>query len=64
MFRWYFKVPKRFLHLLKHCRQQELTLTEDDIKPFDLESTVAARVRRNDVSFITNDNRLIILVDE
>jgi len=45
MFRWFFKEPKHFLHLLKHCRQQELTLTEDDIEPFDLESTVAIRVR-------------------
>jgi len=58
----FFKEPKRFLHLLQHCRQQELILTEDDIEPFDSESTVAIRVRCNDVSFITKDNQLIILV--
>jgi len=42
---------------------RELNLTVDDIKAFDLESSIAIRIRRNDVSFITKDNRLIILIE-
>jgi len=38
-------------------------LTADDIKPFDLDSNTTVRIRRNDVSFITADNRLIILIE-
>ena len=63
MFRGYFKKPENFLHLHKHCSGQDSMLTADDIKPFDLESAVAVRIRRNDVSFITKDNRLIILIE-
>jgi len=63
MFRWYFKVPQHFLDLLKECRGGESDLTTDDITPFDLESAMAIRIRRNDVSFITKDNRLIIFIE-
>ena len=63
MFRGHFKIPGNFLQLLKHCSHQDTTLTTDDITPFDLESAVAVRIRRNDVSFITKDNRLIILIE-
>jgi hypothetical protein len=34
-----------------------------DITPFDLESEITIRLWRNDVSFITKDNRLIILIE-
>ena len=61
LFRLYFKEIKNFLHLLEHCGRKNLT--PDDIEPFDLESAVAVRVRRNDISFITKDNRIIILVE-
>ena len=63
MFRGHFKIPEHFLHLLKHCRKQDITLTTADIEPFDLDSAVAIRIRRNDVSFITKDNKLIILIE-
>jgi len=62
MFRGCFKIPQNFLHLFKHCNG-DTTLTTDDIKLFDLESVVIVRGRRNDVSFITKDNRLIILIE-
>ena len=63
MFRSLFKVPANFLHLLEKCRGKKLDLTPDDIKPFDLESEVATRQRRNDVSFLTNDGKIIILTE-
>ena len=63
LFRGYFKIIKNFLHLLRHCRGGGDILTDEDIEPFDLESTVAYRMRRNDISFITKDNRLIILIE-
>jgi hypothetical protein len=62
LFREYFKIAPNFLHLLEKCRGGH-NLTEGDITPFDLESETALRFRRNDVSFITKDNRLIILVE-
>jgi len=62
MFRGCFKIPQNFLQLLKHCNRDS-TLTTDDIELFDLESLVVVRGRRNDVSFITKDNRLIILIE-
>jgi len=63
MFRAYFKMPHNFLDLLKKCRGNQVPLTVDDIEPFDLDSNIAIRIRRNDVSFITKDKRLIILVE-
>ena len=63
IFRWIFKDLHNFLQLLKWCRGEEIGLTAEDIIPFDLDSELAVRVRRNDVSFITKDNRLIILVE-
>jgi len=63
MFREFFKVPQNFLDLLKECRDNQLSLVIDDIEPFDLESNIAIRTRRNDVSFITKDNHLIILIE-
>jgi hypothetical protein len=65
LFRGYFKIPENFLYLLERCRGGEafLPLTVADIKPFDLESEIAIRLWRNDVSFITKDNKLIILVE-
>lgn len=63
LFRAFFKQPQHFIHLLKHCNKNAHSLTVDDIIPFDLESEVAVRMRRNDVSFLTKDNRLIILVE-
>ena len=51
------------MHLLETCKGKKLNLTEEDITPFDLDSAVAKRTRRNDVSFITNEGNLIILVE-
>jgi len=63
MFRAYFKMPHNFLDLLKKCRDDQLSLMIDDIEPFDLDSSIAVRIRRNDVSFMTKDKRLIILIE-
>jgi len=63
LFRGCFKIPKHFLYLLNHCKGQACALTEKDITPFDLDSEITLRIRRNDVSFITHDNRLIILIE-
>ena len=63
IFRELFKEPRNFLHLLEWCRGGESGLTVEDITPFDLDSELALRIRRNDVSFITKENRLIILVE-
>ena len=41
MFRGLFKEPQNFLYLLKHCSDDETSLTADDITPFDLESALA-----------------------
>ena len=62
-FRWFFKQVEHFLQLLHHCSAGGTLLTIDDIEPFDLDSELAYRIRRNDVSFITKDNRLIILIE-
>ena len=63
MFRWLFKDPKNFIDLLRRCSDDDINLTIDDIQPFDLDSELAVRIRRNDVSFITKDNRLLILIE-
>ena len=63
IFRGIFKEPHNFLHLLQWCRGGKSDLTVDCITPFDLDSELAVRIRRNDVSFITKDNRLVILVE-
>ncbi|MDR0273156.1 MAG: hypothetical protein LBI27_07570, partial [Clostridiales bacterium] len=63
MFRGIFINVENFLHLLKRCRNGNLDLSAEDLVPFDLNTEYAIRKRRNDVSFITKDNRLIILVE-
>jgi len=63
LFHGFFKELENFLHLLNQCNSGDSLLTVDDIALFDLGSVVVIRKRRNDVSFITNDNRLIILVE-
>ena len=63
LFRGVFKIPKHFIYLLEHCRNKHNTLNEEDLTPFDLDSSITTRIRRNDVSYITKDNRLIILIE-
>ncbi|MDR0271901.1 MAG: Rpn family recombination-promoting nuclease/putative transposase [Clostridiales bacterium] len=63
MFRGIFINVENFLDLLKRCRNGNLDLSAEDLIPFDLNTEYAVRKRRNDVSFITKDNRLIILVE-
>jgi hypothetical protein len=63
LFRGYFILPENFIYLLSKCRGNEQLISTSDLTPFDLESEVAKRVRRNDISFITTDGRLIILVE-
>jgi predicted transposase/invertase (TIGR01784 family) len=63
MFRGLFKTAENFLHLLERCRNRKLDLNAEDLVLFDLNTEYTSRKRRNDVSFITRDNRLIILVE-
>ena len=63
LFRGVFKLPKNALPLLQHCRKDGVPFVLEDIQPFDLDSDLAHRIRRNDVSFIVNGNRLIILIE-
>ena len=63
LFRGAFKIPKNFLQLLDKCSGGKFEFSESDIVPFDLESDAVVRLRRNDVSFITSDNRLLILIE-
>ncbi|MCL1845644.1 MAG: Rpn family recombination-promoting nuclease/putative transposase, partial [Defluviitaleaceae bacterium] len=63
MFRGIFKNPKHFVYLLKHCRGADSLVSPDEIKPFDLDSEFVIRMWRNDVSFITSEGKIIILVE-
>ena len=58
-----FSQPKHFTYLLEECRKTPLELQEGDIREFSLDSKFIKRKLRNDVSFITSDNRLIILIE-
>ncbi|MCL2200171.1 MAG: hypothetical protein FWB80_14765 [Defluviitaleaceae bacterium] len=62
MFRNLFKQVPYFINLLEKCRGEKVTLTENEIKPFDLESDYVVRLRRNDVSFIAG-GKIIILIE-
>ncbi|MDR0273331.1 MAG: Rpn family recombination-promoting nuclease/putative transposase [Clostridiales bacterium] len=64
MFRGIFIDVENFLDLLKRCRNGNLDLSAEELTPFDLNTEYAIRKRRNDVSFITKDNKLIILVEQ
>ena len=61
LFSHLFSEPKYFLQLLSECRRRPVELDEQDIHEFSIDSKYIKRNRRNDVSFITSDNRLIIL---
>ena len=63
MFYYLFIIPKNFVQLLDYVTNGENTLTISDITPFDLTSSILKRELINDVSFITNDGRLIILIE-
>jgi len=63
MFRGLFKIPKNALSLLQRCRKDGIPIELEDIEPFDLDSELAHRILRNDVSFIIKGNRLIILIE-
>ena len=63
LFRVLFMIPENFVQLVAYCNKDVPILSVDDIMPFDLDSVTATRRRRNDVSFITKDNRLIILIE-
>jgi hypothetical protein len=61
LFGYVFKDRERFIDLYEACSGKRLDAS--DITCFDLDSDVVQRERYNDVSFITNDNRLIYLVE-
>ena len=63
LFKGIFKIAPNFIQLLEKCKGSKVTLTPDDIIPFDLSSETLLRKRLNDVSFLTKDNRLIILIE-
>ena len=61
LFRLLFSNRRHFIDLYKACNGKQLD--EDCIQPFDLNSDAINRPYRNDVSFLANDNRLIILAE-
>lgn len=61
LFRHIFKDKERFLDLYEACAG--CRLDAGCITVFDLDSDTIKRERYNDVSFITDDNRLIFLVE-
>jgi len=61
LFKDIFKESKYFLDLYECCTG--VRLNEEDITRFDLDSDVVSRERYNDVSFITNDNRSIYMIE-
>jgi hypothetical protein len=62
-FRGLFSIYKHFKYLLEECRGEKVTLTEDEIEPFALDSEFTIRLRRNDVAYITKCGKLIILIE-
>ena len=62
-FRGLFKVPEHFLYLLDRCSNGRLRFSPDELTNFNLKSDHANRARYNDVSFLTKDNRLLILIE-
>ncbi|MCL1935030.1 MAG: Rpn family recombination-promoting nuclease/putative transposase [Defluviitaleaceae bacterium] len=61
LFRYTFNDKKHFCDLYKELTGK--TLNPDDIEPFNLSSTSINRGMENDSSYITKDNKLIILVE-
>ena len=61
LFNFIFREKEHFLDLYEICSGQRLNA--EDITCFDLNSDIVNRERYNDVSFLTNDNRLIFLVE-
>ena len=62
-FRGLFKKPEHFLYLLDRCSNGSLNFSPGELTNFNLKSDHAGRVRYNDVSFLTKDNRLLILIE-
>ena len=56
-----FKNPGNFIDLYKECSGKVLNLK--DVTRFDLNSKHLSRSLNNDVSYLTNDNRLLIFVE-
>jgi hypothetical protein len=61
LFEYVFRESSRFVDLYEACSGQRISA--DEITCFDLDSGIVQRDRYNDVSFITNDNRLIYLIE-
>ena len=56
-----FEIKENFVHLYKECSGK--TITPEEITKFDLRSAMVARPFVNDVSFLTNDHKLLIFVE-
>ena len=61
LFRQVFKDNKHFSDLYKLCSGKRVNA--DEITRFDLDSEVVQRERYNDVSFLTDDNRVILMIE-
>ena len=61
LFKAIFKESERFLDVYEYCSGKRLKANE--ITRFDLDSDTVQRERYNDVSFLTNDNRAILMVE-
>lgn len=63
LFALIFKEPRNFIQLLNYVTHGRNTLTVNDITLFDLSSDMLKRELINDVSFLTRDGRLLILIE-
>ena len=61
LFKGLFNEPQHFIDLYKECSGKQLR--EEDIEQFGLGADYINRLLYNDVSYLTKDNRLIIMVE-
>ena len=61
LFKDIFSEPKYFIDLYRAC--SGISLKESDLRRFDMSSESVGRGSENDVSFLTKDNKLIIMVE-
>ncbi|MFV0504833.1 MAG: hypothetical protein ACK5LT_12845 [Lachnospirales bacterium] len=60
LFRYLFKEPKNFIELYEDITNRRIK--EEDVRYFDTETYLMANEWRNDVSFLDENNKFIILL--
>jgi len=61
LFRHFFKDSENFVSLYKELSKK--TIESDDVKFYDISSRILSKTIQNDVSYLTKDNRFIILIE-